>query len=153
MLNTCTSQDKRHVAHAQLTHTMVNLNTLNQSFDHLLTITHHTYKKDLIKGRDIPLTSVLKKGSTEPRIGRNLTRACFFGGHRPICAVSTGRWAPYHAAPGIELRWSDPCGGELRTSGAQPQRSTSSQEIHQITKLKHKIAFVAMHLEDKEDYN
>jgi hypothetical protein len=50
-------------------------------------------KKDLIKGRDVPLTSVLKKGPTELGTGRNLTYACFFGGHGPVCAVSTGRWA------------------------------------------------------------
>jgi hypothetical protein len=50
-------------------------------------------KKDLIKGRDVPLTSVFKKGPTELGTGRNLTYARFFGGHGPVCAVSTGRWA------------------------------------------------------------
>ena len=46
-------------------------------------------KTDLIKGRDVLLTLVFKKGPTEPGTGRNLTRACFFGSHGTICTVST----------------------------------------------------------------
>ena len=56
--------------------------------------------KGLDQGERRPL-DFGRRGPPNPRTGRNLMRARFFGGCGPVCAVSTGRWAHYHAAAGI----------------------------------------------------